>query len=204
MKKQPKVTIVDIEDLVPDDKNANKHSEYGMGLLENSTRMNGAGRSILISNDNKIIAGNGFAESAGHIGLKEVIVVETDGNQVVAVKRTDIKSGTKEFYNMAMADNVTALKNIVMDAEVIEAIVTEHPEVKFWQGALYKEKKEGVVDNDAADMTKVEFQLKGSQSTKLKKAIKVSKQWKKPPKEVNANSFALMTMIDFFLKNYKS
>jgi hypothetical protein len=66
-----------LKDLVLDPKNANMHSEYGTGLLENSTRMNGLGRSILISDDNVVIAGNGLAEAAARIGMENVEIVET-------------------------------------------------------------------------------------------------------------------------------
>ncbi len=40
-----------ISDLKFDDKNFNKHTSYGMSLLEKSLRENGAGRSILIDKD---------------------------------------------------------------------------------------------------------------------------------------------------------
>ena len=61
-----------ISDLKFDDKNFNKHTEYGMSLLEKSLRENGAGRSILIDKDNNIIAGNGIVEAAGSVGLEKV------------------------------------------------------------------------------------------------------------------------------------
>ena len=115
-----------ISDLKFDDRNANKHSEYGMQRLEKGLRKNGLGRSILISSDNKIIAGNGVTETAGAIGIEDVRIVETDGTEIIAVKRTDIKSGTKEFYEMALSDNIIAKDNIVMDAEVTNAICEEY------------------------------------------------------------------------------
>lgn len=43
-----------IADLRFDDKNFNRHTSYGMGLLEKSLRENGAGRSILIDADTTI------------------------------------------------------------------------------------------------------------------------------------------------------
>lgn len=51
-----------VSDLTFDDKNFNKHTEYGMSLIEKSLRNNGAGRSILIDKNNRIIAGNGVAD----------------------------------------------------------------------------------------------------------------------------------------------
>ena len=64
-----------IDELKFDDKNFNKHTEFGMGLLEKSLRENGAGRSILIDKDNNIIAGNGIIEAAGSVGLENIKVL---------------------------------------------------------------------------------------------------------------------------------
>lgn len=121
-----------LSDLIPDRKNANKHSQFGMKLLENSVTDLGLGRSILVSNDNEIIAGNGVAETAMANGLEKTIVVETTGDELVVVKRMDIKSGTDKFFKMALADNVVASKNIVFDADVVEAIAEEYGEVSSW------------------------------------------------------------------------
>lgn len=137
-----------ISDIIPDDRNANKHSEFGMARLEKGIRENGLGRSILISSDNKIIAGNGVTELAGSIGLNDVQIVNSDGRKIVAVRRTDIKSGTKEFYNMALSDNIIAKENIVMDAEVVDAICEEY-EIKEWKLEEVIKEQEG--ENDYRD-----------------------------------------------------
>lgn len=129
-----------VSDLIPDKRNANKHSEFGSRLLENSIQKNGFGRSILISSDNVIIAGNGTAEIAGGAGLEKVRIIETNGKEIIAVKRIDIKSNTPQFYQMALADNVTAKNNIVLDAEVSEAIAQDYPAVKEWAEVINHKK----------------------------------------------------------------
>lgn len=108
-----------IKDLRFDDKNFNRHTEFGMGLLEKSLRENGAGRSILLDKDNNIIAGNGVVETAGNIGLEKVRIVETSGDEIVAVKRTDISLNSKKGREMALADNATAKADIEWDFENI-------------------------------------------------------------------------------------
>ena len=108
-----------ISDLKFDDKNFNKHTEYGMSLLEKSLRQNGAGRSILIDKDNNIIAGNGVVEAAGNIGLEDVQIVETDGSKIIAVKRNDISLKSKKGREMALADNATAKADIDWDEDNI-------------------------------------------------------------------------------------
>ena len=114
-----------IEDLQFDDKNFNKHTEFGLSLLEKSLRNNGAGRSILIDKNNRIIGGNGVVEVAGQIGLDKVRIVESDGTEIIAVKRTDIDLDSKQGREMALADNATAAADLEWDAETIAEIESE-------------------------------------------------------------------------------
>lgn len=110
-----------IKDLKFDDRNFNKHTEYGMSLLEKSLRENGAGRSILIDKDNNIIAGNGIIEAAGQIGLEKVKIVETTGDEIIAVKRTDLLLDSKKGREMALADNVTAAADLEWNEGILAA-----------------------------------------------------------------------------------
>jgi site-specific DNA-methyltransferase (adenine-specific) len=110
---------IKVTDLIQDDKNFNKGSEYGQGLIQKSFEKFGAGRSILIDKNNKIIAGNKSTENYGAGGGQDVIVVESDGTQLIAVKRTDIDLDTPQGREMALADNATAKANIVWAEDVI-------------------------------------------------------------------------------------
>lgn len=109
-----------ISELVQDDKNFNKHSEYGMGLLEKSIEKFGMGRSILVDKNNKIIAGNGITETAGNVGIEDVQFVDTDGKKIIAVRRTDIDLDTPEGREMALADNATSSANLKWDAKKLK------------------------------------------------------------------------------------
>lgn len=120
-----------IKDLKFDNKNFNKHTEYGMSLLEKSLRENGAGRSILLDKDNNIIAGNGIIEAAGSVGLEKIKVVETTGDEIVAVKRTDISLNSKKGRKMALADNATSKADLEWDFENIISEL-EPEEAKEW------------------------------------------------------------------------
>ncbi len=117
-----KVKETKISELIPDDLNANKHSEYGMHLLEKSISQNGLGRSILIDKNNKIIGGNGVTETASNLNLEDVIIVETDGTQLVAVKRTDVDIDSKAGRELAIADNSVAHVNLQWDEEALTSI----------------------------------------------------------------------------------
>jgi hypothetical protein len=110
---------VKISNLIPDDKNFNKGSEYGGGLINQSFEKFGAGRSILIDKNNKIIAGNKSTENYVANGGEDVIIVESDGTKLIAVKRTDIDLDTPQGREMALADNATAKANIVWAEDVI-------------------------------------------------------------------------------------
>jgi len=141
-----------ISDLTPDDKNYNKGSEFGNSLIEKSLRKFGAGRSILIDKNNRIIAGNKTIENAASIGLDDIIVVETTGNQIVAVKRMDIDIDSKKGRELALADNASAKANINWDFEAIN-IDWNETEIKEWGLDLpnftnkdIKEKEDNTID----------------------------------------------------------
>lgn len=109
-----------IDELKFDDKNFNKHTEYGMSLISKSLQELGAGRSILIDKDNNIIAGNGIVEAAGQVGLENVKIVETDGTEIIAVKRTDMALDSEKGREMALADNATANVDLNWDEELVK------------------------------------------------------------------------------------
>lgn len=115
----PNVIETNIESLVPDNKNFNKGTEYGDRLMDESLRRFGLGRSILIDKNNRIIAGNKTAEKAADIGFTDVVVVEVDGNQLVAVKRKDIDLDSAKGREFALADNATGKANLCFDTDLI-------------------------------------------------------------------------------------
>lgn len=117
-----KVIETNIESLVPDNKNFNKGTQFGDHLMDESLRRFGLGRSILIDKNNRIIAGNKTAEKAADIGFTDVVVVEVDGNQLVAVKRKDIDLDSAKGRELALADNATGKANLAWDEELISDI----------------------------------------------------------------------------------
>jgi hypothetical protein len=120
-----KTKEIKVADLQFDNKNFNKHTEFGMSLIEKSLRKNGAGRSILIDKNNRIIGGNGVVENAGQIGMEDVIVVETDGTKLVAVKRTDIDLDSKQGREMALADNATAAADLSWNTDELQKAIDD-------------------------------------------------------------------------------
>lgn len=156
----PETKTTTADELVQDQRNANKHTEHGTLLLEKGLRQNGLGRSILISNDNVIIAGNGVHGKATELGIKKVKIVETTGDEIIAVKRTDIESNTKEFFNMALSDNIIAQENISMDAEVSQAIGQEYQIDGDWIVETDNQTKARQDDYTPPDLEQVKTDIK--------------------------------------------
>ena len=112
---------IKVSDLVFDKNNANRGTPRGRGMLEKSLQKYGAGRSILLDKNNRIIAGNKTAATAGEIGLTNVRVVESDGTEIIAVKRTDIDLDSKQGRALAVADNRVAEVDLAWNAEELLA-----------------------------------------------------------------------------------
>jgi DNA modification methylase len=120
--KSKQIENIKATELIADDKNFNKGSDTGAEMIRKSFQKFGAGRSILIDKNNRVIAGN---KSVEYSGIDDVLIVESDGSKLIAVKRTDIDLDSPEGREMALADNASAKANIVFDAELVEAELGE-------------------------------------------------------------------------------
>ncbi len=108
--------IKSIADLVPDDMNANRHTERGLGMLDTSLEQFGAGRSVTVDKNGKIISGNATIERAAEKGFK-VRVVQTDGKEIVVHQRIDLDlEKDPRARGLAIADNRVAEVDLDWDA----------------------------------------------------------------------------------------
>lgn len=144
-----------IADLRFDDKNFNRHTSRGMGLLENSLQQFGAGRSILIDKDNKIIAGNGIVEAASSVGITKVKVIETDGTELIAVKRKDVALNSAQGREMALADNATAAADLEWDKDNISEFF-EPEDLEKWDIDLDWDKNSEIEEDEAPEVDESE------------------------------------------------
>ncbi len=120
-------SITSLSDLVPDERNANKGTVRGRSMVEYSLQQFGAGRSVLVDKNGKLIAGNKTTEAAASIGLDDVIVVKSDGKKVVVVQRTDLDLTRDEAaQKLAIADNRTSEVGLEWDNEVLAALLNEN------------------------------------------------------------------------------
>lgn len=116
-----------LSDFIPDSKNANKGSPRGLRVLDNSLRQYGAGRSLVSDKNNKLIAGNKTQERAMDLGIEDAIIVETDGTQVVIVKRMDLDLESEDGRARALAtyDNRSGEVDLIWDADQLKLLDQE-------------------------------------------------------------------------------
>jgi DNA modification methylase len=114
--------IANIADLTPDARNANKGTQRGRGMVEASLREVGAGRSIVVDKEGRVIAGNKTLEAAADIGL-EIQVVHSDGQKLFVVQRDDLdlSDDTGAARKLAYLDNRASETGLAWDAEVMLA-----------------------------------------------------------------------------------
>ncbi|MDU7314148.1 MAG: DNA modification methylase [Prevotella bivia] len=151
-----KITKTNIDALKQDDKNFNKGTKRGAIMMKHSIETLGLGRSILLDKDNNIIAGNKTQETAKELGINDVVIVETDGTKVIAVKRTDLSLNSEKGREMALADNATGAANLDWDDEALARAQEEIGlSVEDWvDGFSFSEVKDDtdVIANDDYDI----------------------------------------------------
>ena len=124
-KPPPARRIKPIADLIPDEHNMNAGTERGRHLLETSVQQLGLGRSVVTDRNGRVIAGNKTTEVAGAVGIQKVVTVQTDGDTLVVVQRTDLDlqdENDPRARQLAFADNRVGEVSLAWDAEQIEQI----------------------------------------------------------------------------------
>ena len=127
---------MELKDIKFDKKNYRKHSDSNKALIKKSITETGLGRSVVIDSENELIAGNGVVSQ-----LPEgtpIRVIETDGSELVVVKRTDLKTKDEKRKKLALMDNSASdqvewdLDNLSADfdlSELPELGIEDLPEV---------------------------------------------------------------------------
>lgn len=165
--------IEHLSDLVPDDRNANKGTPRGRGLVETSLQKYGAGRSILVDRNGKVIAGNKTSEAAAAIGMEGVVVVQTTGDQLVVVQRTDLDlDEDTAARELAIADNRASEIGLEWDTDVLAELGAEIDLSTFWS----KEELTNII----ADFEPVGIEEQGRLDEKAQIECPHCKQWFTP------------------------
>lgn len=139
--KSPKVTASKITDYQPDPSNPNTHSERGVQMLGDSLSVVGLGRSIVVDKNGIVLAGNSTQERAVDQGFENAIEIESDGSQLIVVKRTDLDLSNdpeQRARKLTFYDNRTAELGIQWDIDQLEASMDEGVDLSrmFTEGEL--------------------------------------------------------------------
>jgi site-specific DNA-methyltransferase (adenine-specific) len=180
-----------IEDLKQDKRNYRKHNKRNLDLIKKSVTEVGLGRSVVIDNDNEIICGNGLVSTLDKD--TKVKVVETDGSELVVVKRTDLKTDDAKRKQLAIMDNsasdssefdfellqedfdTNTLEDWGIDSdfvikdkhEVIEVDVPDVTETRCKTGDIWKLGELRLMCGDSTVLTEVEKLMDGEQADLL-------------------------------------
>lgn len=128
MAKKPKIDIVKVAELSPDNLNANRHTERGMASLEDSIRNNGFGRPTFADKKMRMIGGNGVLETVAQVAgtEAEAIVVHTTGGQMIVHVRDDLDFDDPETAakarRMGLEDNRIQQQNLDWDPQILHAL----------------------------------------------------------------------------------
>ena len=137
-----------IADLKPDPKNRRKHNPRNIGVIRDALGQVGAARSIVIDEDNVVLAGNGVIEAAADAGIERVQVVDADGETIIAVRRTGLSEDAKR--KLALYDNRTA--------ELAEwdtaQLVADLEEGLDFEGVFREDELQAILEQAADDLLK--------------------------------------------------
>ncbi len=133
-----------IGDLKPDPTNPRIHSPRNIGMISDSLRKVGAARSIVIDENDVILAGNGVIDAAAEAGIEKVRVIEADGDEIIAVRRTGLTDEQKQI--LSYFDNRTA-ELASWDAQQIVADLDAKLDLS---GMFYEEELLGILDKAAS------------------------------------------------------
>ena len=142
--------MTSIKDLKSDHKNARKRTDRSAELIKESLQRYGAARSIVIDEDNRILAGNGTIEGAKEAGIDRIRVIETDGDEVIAVRRTGLTEEQK--VGLALADNRTADLS-EWDQEMLNRLGEQHDISLFFS----QDDLDGIIETEAEQLPPEDF-----------------------------------------------
>ncbi len=150
-----KISERKLSDYQPDPANANKGTERGVYMLDESLSRFGAGRSILVDKNGIILAGNKTGERAADLGITDVLEVESVGNTLVVVKRTDLdlmQDDEHRARGLAYADNRAGQVGLAWDAEQLLKDANAGIDLGvFWKPEELEELLRGVMPDPPSD-----------------------------------------------------
>lgn len=133
-----------INDFRPQSKNANKHTQRGIGMLERSVQSDGWIDAQTAAADGEMISGSARLEvAADKFAEVEPIVVHTDGSRPVIVVRDDIPTADDpRARRLSVAANQITAADWNPDGELLKEWAGEDEQIKrMFQDAEWQEIK---------------------------------------------------------------
>ena len=141
--------MTSIQDLKFDHKNARRRTKRSASLIAESLKRYGAARSIVIDEDGRILAGNGTVEGAKKAGIDKLRIIEAEGDELIAVRRTGLTEDQK--VGLALADNRSSDLS-EWDHEMLRQLSEEHDLTPWFEdGELLAEVLDTVEGNTDPD-----------------------------------------------------
>lgn len=157
--------IKNINEIVPT-RSFNLGSKKGNRVLKRSIKNLGCTRSIVVDRFNNVLVGDKVLKVAIEAGVTRVKIVDTIGDELVVVRRTDIDKNTRKANEIALVDNLTSELNLNYDTDYIHKKMNEvwGFDPRDWEGhsCLVQELsvedciKEGLAAVDRKEQAKVE------------------------------------------------
>ena len=101
MKNMSDLQVMKIEELLPDPANVRRHPERNQQAALASMLRFKAARSVVIDKNGIVRAGNATLAAAKAAGITCVRIIETDGSELVAVRRSDWNDSVATAYSVA-------------------------------------------------------------------------------------------------------
>src|SRR5688572_27708799 len=119
-----------LTDLGLDRRNARRHTARNLSQIETALREVGAARSIVVDETGTILAGNATVQAASQVGIERVRIIETDGSELVAVRRTGLSPEQKR--RLALLDN-RAAELAEWDVEMLASLADDTDLSGLWK-----------------------------------------------------------------------
>ena len=142
-----------------DPRNYRIHSKENKELIKKSLTECGAGRSVLVDKEGKLIAGNGVFEQAKALKIPTKIV-QTDGNTLVVVQRTDLATADKKRQRLAVMDNSASDLSVFDNDKIRKDFPIEEIKELGVQEVEISAESPTITEDEVPDAAKVETRVK--------------------------------------------
>jgi ParB family transcriptional regulator, chromosome partitioning protein len=197
--------MTSINNLKADHKNARKRTDRSADLIKESLERYGAARSIVIDEENRILAGNGTVEGAKAAGIKNLRIIDTEGDEIIAIRRTGLSEDEK--VGLALADNRTSDLS-EWDQEMLHHLSKEHDLAPWFEqtdlDSLLEDAEAAfpeLDDGDKQPFQQMAFTLHDDQAVIVQEALTKAKTMGNFDESINENSNgnALARVAELFL-----